>query len=159
MALNLKLRAKINITNSSMKTFGENFTFFYFMSQDEPTLIVNDKCDFEIQLLHPTSCVPKCGLKVYDHIIDLRSLRKVYHIHDELGNFSIGFCTNNQECHESNSVSCLITESGTLPLSGALESLQYYDDSNTIKLRGKFKGRIRNGKGLSWFSMCITFLF
>lgn len=87
-------------------------------------------------------------MKVYNHLLDLRSLQDVYHVHNELGNFSIGFCTTNSECYNSDSNSCLFKENDTVPLSGALDTLQYYDDSNTLKVRGKYRDNDRSGKYL-----------
>lgn len=113
--------------------------------KDEPKLVVINECHFEIRLLHPT-CSPKCTTRVYDHLVDLRPLMNVYRVTDGIGNFSMGICESNPECESANSIGCLMTENETIPLSGDLDILQYYEDDSVLKIRGKYKGQRKSRK-------------
>lgn len=113
------------------------------MLQDEPRLIIKDDCDFEIRMLHP-AYTPKCTIRVNNLLIDLKPLKNIYHVVDEIGNFSIGLCRSNSECDDTGLItSCLFGNAENIPLSKT-ENIQYHEGE--IIVRGKFKDQQRKSK-------------
>lgn len=71
-------------------------------------------------------------------------LRNIYNVDDVTGKYSVGLCTDNDQCGDTSVSSCLITEDQSKALAGT-SARTYYDDG-VIKISSRNKASKQSGK-------------